>query len=582
MADPYWIRFCTPLATRILALIAGRTTTGPSGTTVGDYILEERIAAVLGDGHYEVGGDTLQTKGRAQLAVGQTVHVLWRGNRRHLILTHQWQRAQGGPRPQPPGGGPIVEELWFVGADVWFRNADIAASLDIQRFSLPGTIIDLGWGPRADRFFIHHRTRTGSPAVDNHYVSVFTVAREPDGPLPTGTEPADAIALERTYALAPDGHLVAHLVVNSAIDGSSVTQDLFISDVGRPQKTFGATASTCSVTLSSNHISDDGHAIVVLTVSASLLSANSAIVPDSSPPIRVTTNWSPSYPIVIDLETHAHLLDTFVDGAAAFGPDAGDLVFNTFPWVGWPVVNEADLPFPLTYATHPENDQLQQFQVAAPLVVGGELIRWIGTSDRRRDRTSYSAADGYPSVYTPLHRTLLVQPPPPTVGLLVLVPGSALYGFNAPRFDINETHILWHIIVDSVFRSRITPFVDGVTADAGLYVERFLNRNVRMLATSYAWQPERAQVTQPEADRNRFLALWDFATGAVLVDPATSAVDEDTALESIKTLAPLPPEAPAQPTGPGGLAIHVINREEILAPLDRYRPHVGPPAPVRT
>lgn len=130
MADPYWERFCTPLARRIAALIA-ESAGGARGTTPeGAYILEEPIDAVLGDGRYQIGADALRVKGQALLKVGQRVHVLWKRGRRAVILTHQWRRTQGGTWDIPPGGG-VVEALLIADGAVYFRNAEQVTDLGL-------------------------------------------------------------------------------------------------------------------------------------------------------------------------------------------------------------------------------------------------------------------------------------------------------------------------------------------------------------------------------------------------------------------------------------------------------------------
>jgi hypothetical protein len=161
MADPFWERFCTPLAERILAVI--RHGGGPAADA--PYILEEPIAGVQPDGRYVVGGDVLPTKGTATLTVGQRVHVLWRRGRREIILTHQWQRAQGGGHP--PGSQGRVEELLLaeVSAGVWdvvFRNDQQAQRLNLQGLINADRVAgDLTTGP--------FRVGWGQPGADNQF-----------------------------------------------------------------------------------------------------------------------------------------------------------------------------------------------------------------------------------------------------------------------------------------------------------------------------------------------------------------------------------------------------------------------------
>lgn len=149
MAEPYWQRFCTPLALRILDLIGG------GQAEAGAFIREEHIEAVVGDGRYRVGGDVLPTKGKAQLSVGQRVHVLWRRGRRERILTHQWKRAQ--PHPTMGGGGGVVEALFIapVGAtlDVYFRN-DQQVTMLVSRATLDADPMVVRWGVDGRSFVV--------------------------------------------------------------------------------------------------------------------------------------------------------------------------------------------------------------------------------------------------------------------------------------------------------------------------------------------------------------------------------------------------------------------------------------------
>lgn len=128
MADPAWERLVRPLAERIYPLIRR-----PAGGADAPYILEETIEDVLADGRYQIGGDVLTAKGRARLGVGQRVHVFWRRGRRERILTHQWQRAQGGIAEEV--ALPIVEELLLLGPhgneEVYFRNDQQVTALDV-------------------------------------------------------------------------------------------------------------------------------------------------------------------------------------------------------------------------------------------------------------------------------------------------------------------------------------------------------------------------------------------------------------------------------------------------------------------
>jgi hypothetical protein len=151
MADPFWLKFCTPLAQRILSMI-----TDPAAAATADqpYILEETIDDVLADGRYVIGGDTLTTKGTAKLRKGQRVHVFWRRGRRERILTHQWQRAQGG---RPPTVGGIVEEL-ILTADqrLFFRNDSQVTDLQLATL-IGGTAVTFSlvrWGQRDNTFFL--------------------------------------------------------------------------------------------------------------------------------------------------------------------------------------------------------------------------------------------------------------------------------------------------------------------------------------------------------------------------------------------------------------------------------------------
>lgn len=567
MADPYWERFCAPLAHRILALIREQTAPAAAG---GDapFILEEPIAAVLGDGRYTVGGDALAAKGTALLQVGQRVHVLWRRGKRALILTHQWKRAQG---QGEEAGGPVVEELWVAGTEVWFRNADTVAPLELGRFALPGSLGDIGWGARADRFFVQHTTATFVPGTGlrfDHHVSVFKFDREPDAPLPAGTDPAGAITLERTHVFATDPYVVAHY--NPGGPGTMAV-DLRVADTG--QGRIGG--FDLSIGIDAIALSDAGHLVVAFNVQSTLFSI-SAPIPGLEPATTSTT-WSFAHPVVVDLDTHTKLLDAFADGAAAWGPESG-LVVNAYPIAGFPVVLEAVLGPGGPYIHYPEEDQWQRFTISHLLVVGERLMAFIGMSQRERRRTGWSDANGYPVIYTPRHRTLVAQPPPPGA-LLVLVPGSALYP-NDLRYDANETHVLWHTVVpegeDAYWQAALTSFELGTTQPAGRSQARFFDRNVRLLGPSFAWQPAASLPVQPEEERDRFLLLWDFDSGAILVEPTGSDVSEDEALVPAKAMADLPPEAPAQPRNRGALEIHVINREEALGPLGRYRPHAEP------
>lgn len=185
MADPFWTRVATPLAKRILRLIQPA---GPTPPAVDDapYILEETIETVLADGRYVIGGNTLTTKGRARLREGQRVHVLWEHGRRKLILTHQWQRAQGGT---PELVGYAVEELLLIEADttapdgarwdVYFRNDQQVTRLNLQ------TIINADRVPAADWSFSRYGVnqtgvvKIGWGQTDNTFWVMTLAARTP-------------------------------------------------------------------------------------------------------------------------------------------------------------------------------------------------------------------------------------------------------------------------------------------------------------------------------------------------------------------------------------------------------------------
>jgi hypothetical protein len=155
MSDPFWHRFCTPLAQRIAALVAANAGASSPTADGGQYILEEKVDAVLANGKYQIGADALGTKGKAALRVGQRVHVLWRGASRVVILTHQWQRAQGATW-QPVGGG-MVEELFIAGPsgsrEVWFRNASLVANLNLRAL-LGADPTEVKWGTNPHAFYV--------------------------------------------------------------------------------------------------------------------------------------------------------------------------------------------------------------------------------------------------------------------------------------------------------------------------------------------------------------------------------------------------------------------------------------------
>ena len=158
MAAPFWERFCTPLARNILAVLHG-----PQVRAGGDYILEEHVAEVLDDGTYRVGGDVLRTKGKATLDAGQRVHVLWRGGRRALILTHQWRRTQGQVWGQPQGA--VVETLFIAPnpsdgrVEVWFRNDAQVTNLGL-RVDLDADPVFVRWGVDPATFVVMTETHT--------------------------------------------------------------------------------------------------------------------------------------------------------------------------------------------------------------------------------------------------------------------------------------------------------------------------------------------------------------------------------------------------------------------------------------
>jgi hypothetical protein len=158
VAAPYWERFCTPLAERILALI--RTPAGGGDAAdAGTFILEESVDAVLADGRYQIGADALRTKGTAALRVGQRVHVLWRGSSRVVILTHQWQRAQGATW-QLAGGG-VVEVLFIADGAVWFWNdQQVAAVLDPATAGWDAPPVFVRWGIDGQSFVVMTRRTT--------------------------------------------------------------------------------------------------------------------------------------------------------------------------------------------------------------------------------------------------------------------------------------------------------------------------------------------------------------------------------------------------------------------------------------
>jgi hypothetical protein len=199
MADPYWERFCRPLAQRIVALIdekAGSARAPADGAT---FILEERIEAKLGDGRYRVGGDALRAKGKASLAVGQRVHVLWKRGARALILTHQWRRAQGGAEHLIAGG--LVEELWIAGAagakDVWFRNGTVAGALELREL-LEADPEQVWWGTNDTAFLV----RCG---LTFH---TFRFTRDLPGAALSEVPAADLVRSEHPWDAAP---VLAHL-----------------------------------------------------------------------------------------------------------------------------------------------------------------------------------------------------------------------------------------------------------------------------------------------------------------------------------------------------------------------------------
>jgi hypothetical protein len=170
---------------KVIFDILTREAQHPRGTA--DRIREETIDAVVGDGRYRIGPDVLPAKGTAALRVGQRVHVLYQQDRRALILTHHWKRAQpGGVRPG--GGVAVVEQLIlgtidgtsplaaFGGAgevvpdnsngqnvDLWFRNLNqvtalgltaalVAAGFDWMNSIASNWQTRLIWGERDNTF----------------------------------------------------------------------------------------------------------------------------------------------------------------------------------------------------------------------------------------------------------------------------------------------------------------------------------------------------------------------------------------------------------------------------------------------